>query len=377
MKLDIWSILIIVIAFQGLFLLSILLSSKEKRKKRGNLYLVFIILILIWFLAEFFTIRNKIDIHFNIFYGTRYGSWFLLGPLTYFYFKSITNTSFKFSKTQLLHFIPFVIFVIIIPLIAYKALNNRQINYGMLSVFDHRKKALSTIQWMYSIVFILQFVHLGSFLFKNLKLVKSYSKNLTLEYSNLNVKINWLKYFNIVLITILLVSAIFLYILLVTDIYRRHLDYIYVLPIGILFYFISYNFIRTEWQPVENNHKYLGSSLNQEEIPDYINKLNKLMKKEKVYLNNVIRLNDLASMMTISKHHLSQIINQHYELTFYDFINQFRVNEAKNIITTNPEYTLIKVAFESGFNNKTSFVNAFKKFQKTTPSKFRETNTYS
>ncbi len=372
MFLDIWSIIIIVIAFQGLFLLSVLLSSKEKRNKRANQYLVFIILILIWFLAEFFTVRNKIDVNLNVFYGTRYGSWFLLGPITYFYFKSITDTAWCFSKKQLLHFLPFIIFVVIIPLIAYKVLNDRQIDYGMLSVFDHREKIVSTIQWTYSTVFIFQFVHLGYFLFKNLKIVNYYSKRLTSEYSNIDVKINWLKYFNIALIIILIFSVIFLYILLVTDIYRRHLDYIYVIPIGLLFNFISFKFMRTEWRPIENNSKYEGSSLNQDEIPDYIIKLNRLMENEKVYLNNVIRLSDLSEMMTINKHHLSQIINQHYGLSFYDFINQFRVNEAKDIIIKHPEYTLLQVAFVSGFNNKTSFVNAFKKFEKVPPSKFRD-----
>lgn len=372
MFLDIWSIIIIVIAFQGLFLLSVLLSSKEKRNKRANQYLVFIILVLIWFLAEFFTVRNKIDVNLNVFYGTRYGSWFLLGPITYFYFKSITDAAWSFSKNQLLHFLPFIIFVVIIPLIAYKVLNDRQIDYGMLSVFDHREKIVSTIQWTYSTVFIFQFVHLGYFLFKNLKIVNYYSKRLTSEYSNIDVKINWLKYFNIALIIILIFSVIFLYILLVTDIYRRHLDYIYVIPIGLLFNFISFKFMRTEWRPIENNSKYEGSSLNQDEIPDYIIKLNRLMENEKVYLNNVIRLSDLSEMMTINKHHLSQIINQYYGLSFYDFINQFRVNEAKNIIIKHPEYKLLQVAFDSGFNNKTSFVNAFKKFEKVPPSKFRD-----
>lgn len=130
--------------------------------------------------------------------------------------------------------------------------------------------------------------------------------------------------------------------------------------------------MRTEWRPIENNSKYEGSSLNQDEIPDYIVKLNRLMENEKVYLNNVIRLSDLSEMMTINKHHLSQIINQHYGLSFYDFINQFRVNEAKDIIIKHPEYTLHQVAFDSGFNNKTSFVNAFKKFEKVPPSKFRD-----
>jgi len=372
MKLDIWSIFIIVIAFQGLFLLSALLISSEKRVKRENQHLLFIIIVLIWFLAEFFAIRNKIDINLNVFYGTRYGSWFLLGPLTYFYFKSITDTSWKFTKKELWHFIPFVVFVIIIPLVRYKIINDRQVDYGMLSVFDHREKVISTIQYVYSFVFILQFVHLAIFLFKNLKLVKIYSKDLRSEYSEIDSNIKWLKFFNMALLVLLILSAIFLYILLVTDIYRRHLDYIYVLPIGFLFYLISYNFMRTEWKPTDKRiTKYANSSLNADDIPRHVEKLNRLMNVEKVYLDSEIKLKDLAKRMDISAHHVSQIINQHFKLSFYDFINNYRTSEAKNIIKNNPEFTMIKVAYESGFNNKTSFVNAFKKFEKVTPSEFR------
>jgi len=301
MKLDIWSIFIIVIAFQGLFLLSALLISSEKRVKRENQHLLSIIIILIWFLAEFFAIRNKIDINLNVFYGTRYGSWFLLGPLTYFYFKSITDTFWKFTKKEFWHFIPFVVFVIIIPLVAYKALNDRQVDYGMLSVFDHREKVISTIQYVYSFIFILQFIHLATFLFKNLKLVKVYSNDLRSEFSDVDGNIKWLKFFNMALLVLLILSAIFLYILLVTDIYRRHLDYIYVLPIGFLFYLISYNFMKTEWKPTDKKiTKYANSSLNADDIPQHVEKLNRLMNVEKVYLDSEIKLKDLAKLMDIS-----------------------------------------------------------------------------
>lgn len=378
MNLDIWSILIIVIAFQGLFLLTVLFSAKERKKKRSNQYLIFIIIILIWFLAEFFTIRNKINVNLNIFYGTRYGSWFLLGPITYFYFKSITDLTWKFSKQYWLHFLPFIIFVIIIPFVSYRTLNNSQVDYGMLSVFDHRERATNIIQYTYSIVFIIQFAHLGYFLIQNLKLINLYSKGLIAEYSTIDIKIKWLRNFNIVLIILLTLSAIFLYILLLTDVYRRHMDYIYVLPIGILFYFISFKFMRTDWKPIDKTiNKYAGSTLNNEQIPKYVAQLDQLIESEKVYLNHNLRLNDLSERMNINKHHLSQILNQHYQLSFYDFINRFRIEEAKVIIQNTPEHTLVQIAYDAGFNNKTSFVNAFKKFENTTPSKFREVNQYS
>ena len=373
MKLDIWSILIIVFIFQGIFLLVSLLISPKRRKKKENKYLLILIIILLWYLLEFLSVRNTFNIGLNVFYGTRYGSWFLLGPITFFYFKSITETDFKFSYNYLLHFVPFIVFTLLIPLFSDEILNRRQVHYGMLSVFDHRDKVISPLQYLYSYIFIIQFVHLGFYLFKNLRNIKQYSIRLHSEYAHYDTNVKWLRILNITLLSILLFSAVFLYLLLVTDVYRRYLDYIYVLPIGILFYLIGYHLMNVEWKVTGKKPvKYAKSSLAVEEVPLYLEKLNVLMKDEKIYLDSDIRLKDLAKKLHINSHHLSQIINQHCNLSFFDFINQNRIEEAKTIITNNPDKPLIQVAFDSGFNNKTSFVNSFKKFEKLTPSKFRD-----
>lgn len=376
MTLDIWSILIIVIGCQGLFLLSVLILNNQNRRKREHLYLGLIIITLLWFLAEFFAIRNVINFDLGLFYGTRFGSWFLIGPLTYFYVRSITDSEWRFSVKNLVHFLPFFVFVILIPFIAYKAIDNRQVDYGMLSVFDHREKTLTTIQWTYSFIFIIQFVHLGFYLINNFRVVRLYSRRIANQYSEMDSKISWLKYFNVVLVIVLVLAAIFLYILLITDIYRRHLDYIYVLPIGLVFYFVSYKLMKANWKPVEKNGKYHGSSLDEDLIPDYISQLNNSITGEKLFLDPKLRLDDLANKIGISKHHLSQLLNQQLNISFFDFINKHRVEEAKKLIIDHPEYTLLQVAYDSGFNNKTSFVNAFKKFSNLTPSKFRDQSGY-
>ncbi len=376
MNLDIWTIAILIIIVQGVFLLLVLLLSAQKRTKRGNTYLFFIILTLIWYLAEFLAVRNTIDIKLTIFYGTRYGSWLLLGPLTLYYFLSITDGTWKLKTKSLLHFVPFVLFVCIIPLISDDIINKRQVDYGMLSVFDHRKKIISPIQYIYSFIFIIQFIHLGGYLFKNIGLVKNYTETIKSEYAAVDIGIRWARIFNIVLISILIFSILFLYILLVTDIYRRHLDYIYVLPIGALFFLISYSLMNTDWKSIDQStEKYAKSSLKTESVVAYVKELNHLMNNKKIYLNNEIRLLDIAKQMHIPSHHVSQIINGHFKSSFFDFVNKYRVEEAKRMIEEHPEYTLLQIAFDSGFNNKTSFVNAFKKFENKTPSAFRKEHT--
>lgn len=379
MSLDLWSILIIVFVFHGLFLLSTILFTEKRRKKKENFYLSFLIVVLIWYLSEFFLIRNVVDIGFDFFYGTRYGSWLLFGPLTFFYFKSITNSSWSFVRIELLHLLPFVLLTLLIPAVSGELLNHRQVDYGMLSVFDYREKVIQPIEYLYSFIFIAQFLHLGYYLYKNLGLVKKYESALSAEYSNINGNVKWLKVFNMSFLVVLIVTGLFLYILLATDIYRRHMDYLYVLPIGALFYLISYYLINTEWKVTTNSNglKYAKSSLDTESISAYIEKLSELLRDRKVFLDKELRLTDLAAKMGIKPHHLSQLINQEFNLSFFDLINKHRVSEAKQIIERNPEYTLLQVAFDAGFNNKTSFVNAFKKFEKSTPSEFRGSLVYA
>jgi len=370
---DVWSILIIVFVFQGIFILVSILTARSRRVKTENRVLVLLVIVLLWFLLEFLCIRNKIDFGFSLFYGTRYGSWFLLGPLIFFYFRAITKSESAFSNADLLHFLPFVVFVVFLPLFFEEPLNKRQIDYGMLSVFDHRNKVIGPIAYVYSFVFIGQFLFSVGYLFLSLCLVQQYRRKLREEYSQKNNKVKWLRLFILSFILIFVFTSIFLVLLLKTDIYRRHMDYLYVIPVGLLFYMVGYFLIDENWAKVgTKSTKYAGSTLTQENLSDYAKKFENLIQDETPYLDSTVRLKDLAKRMDISGHHLSQLINQHYNTSFFDFINKHRIETAKKLIKAYPERLLIDIAFEAGFNNKTSFTNSFKKFEKVTPSKFRE-----
>jgi len=372
MKLDFWSILTIVIIFQRLFFASVLWFSPKKRMLSKNIFLTCIIIVFTWFLIEFLSIRNVYKVNLNLFYGTRYGSWLILGPLTFFFFKSITTINWKLNWRQLWHFIPFILFVILIPTISKQSLSSRQIHYGMLAVFDHRPKTVTLFEYVYSTVFYLQFIHLGCYLFFNIKLTNTYVKRLKHSYSNIN-QVIWLKVFNALLVLTLILASLYLYLLFVSDHYRRALDYIYVIPVGIFIYSVGYHISGISWLKVDGtNRKYAKSSLKKEVKPSYIQQLETLMDTDKPYLKNDLRLADLALLLEIKNHHLSQLINEHYQCAFFDYINRYRLEEAKRLIQEKPKETLLKIAFDSGFNNKTSFINAFKKFESKTPSLYRK-----
>jgi AraC-like DNA-binding protein len=120
--------------------------------------------------------------------------------------------------------------------------------------------------------------------------------------------------------------------------------------------------------------KYLGSSLTPGQIDGYKKQLLALCHSEKPFLNPQVSLADLANKLSISSKHLSQVINQSFNKSFFDFINAFRVQEAQSILKASKDdkLTVLEVMYEVGFNSKSSFNTAFKKETGQTPTEFRK-----
>ena len=117
--------------------------------------------------------------------------------------------------------------------------------------------------------------------------------------------------------------------------------------------------------------RYEKSSLSPNASKAYIEKVIEAVESQSLYINRELRLTDVAKQLEMSPNHVSQVINENLQKNFFDFINQYRVVEAKKRIAEAPEKTLLQIAHEVGFNNKTSFNNAFKKHLGMTPSSYR------
>lgn len=118
--------------------------------------------------------------------------------------------------------------------------------------------------------------------------------------------------------------------------------------------------------------KYRNSGLSVELAKDLKTKLQYLMDNEKTYLNPELKLIDLASKMGISAHMTSQLINQEFGEDFNRYINNYRIKDAISIFRKGKYGSISEVLFYVGFNNKTTFNRAFKKYTKKTPSEFIE-----
>jgi AraC-like DNA-binding protein len=206
------------------------------------------------------------------------------------------------------------------------------------------------------------------------------NKNLTLKgyYSSLDkINFNWLK---------LVVSAFF--IMWIVDIINmaaslleinstesRELLTFVSLFINFVFanLLILKNLRLPEMAEVAETHKYEKSPLTLQNKNEILFKLENLMTQEKLFLNSSLNLGEVAQKLSVVPRYLSQVINEIKGQNFYDFVNSYRIEEAKKILS-DPAHNsekILSVLYECGFNSKSVFNTVFKKNTGVTPSEFR------
>jgi AraC-like DNA-binding protein len=109
-------------------------------------------------------------------------------------------------------------------------------------------------------------------------------------------------------------------------------------------------------------------------LPDFELKINHLLDTEKIYQKPDITIGELAHRAHIPVYLTSKIINQRLNTNFYSLINQYRLRQVKHELLQNPNKTIIEIAYNAGFNSKTSFYEAFKKDTGLSPSEFIRKN---
>jgi AraC-like DNA-binding protein len=243
------------------------------------------------------------------------------------------------------------------------------------------------------------------------RVLKKYEKKILNTFSELEkIRLQWLKQFIYALLVILFLATVAFYakkwaIPVLTEMYHYHIHYWFVI---ILIYWIGYKtlaqpkifteapftrpdqaaapsypepgFATEQVPPIESPgspvltapRKYQKSILKEEESQTYLELLLEYMDTEKPYRQSNITIQELAEIIHIPRHHLSQVINDRLGKNFYDFINQYRVAEAQ-LMLLDPKYrhlTNLAVAEEAGFNSKATFNAVFKKQTGQTPTEY-------
>jgi len=147
---------------------------------------------------------------------------------------------------------------------------------------------------------------------------------------------------------------------------------------------LAYSFVRQAMSSAENHVEHTAPEVSAAErekygnnrLPDFVRKsiidrLNEYMCGEQPWLNIDLTLSDLAAAINLNPHHLSQIINSEFGKSFACFINEYRIEAARHLLSVSDNKTVIEIAMESGFASKSSFNALFKKHTGVTPSEYR------
>jgi AraC-like DNA-binding protein len=125
-------------------------------------------------------------------------------------------------------------------------------------------------------------------------------------------------------------------------------------------------------QQIDENGKQYRSSVTTSLAKEVLHNLHILMQGG-IYKDATLSLGKLASQLELSTHHLSQIINQQTQGNYFDLINQYRIQDAQQLLI-NTQMSIIDIAYEVGYNSKSSFYTEFKRRTQMTPNQFKKSN---
>jgi AraC-like DNA-binding protein len=296
------------------------------------------------------------------------GFTYWIGPSLYFYLKRVNGGPDPFARrVNLLHWMPAILVeILFLPMYLRPIPGNSDFLGFSLA---HWLDAL----WAVWLGFHLQ---LAGYLLVCQPLMQAYRRRLEENFSYISqLNLRWLQICCYGFIAMILAERMLPAVGLTATSFSQTAGITLYLVIIILMYFAlgqnQLQFASTE-QPDDSSLKYHRSRLRDDSAQYYLDKLARLMAQEHYFLESELSLRVLAERLKLHPHHLSQILNMKLGKSFHDYINELRVVHARQLLLQEPQKSITDIAFESGYNNKNSFYNAFKRHCGMTPSDYRK-----
>lgn len=375
-------------AAHGLILALVLARKRVNRRPNKLLALLMVVFSIDLAMAGFYSL--KLEYSYPHLIGLDYSLTLLYGPLLFLYMKTLAGSSL--NKKDVFHFIPFI--VLLLYMIPFYAEPGGE----KIQLVDDAGNTLNT--YGFSVINHMKVIHGLTYVGVVAIRINRYQVQLRDSFSTIEkANLAWLKKFIIGVIIMAVTAGVMhlvssfgapVFVGLSPTIY----DDVTLLSVMAFIYGIGYmglyqpevfgpvqqvelserSVASKEVNTVSDSTGYQKSGLEQEEASQIKQRLIAEMRHQKLYRNSELTLNELAAALELSPHNVTETINQYIGKNFYDFVNEYRIEEVKMRLRDPAagHLTILAIGMEAGFNSKSTFNSVFKKNVGLTPSQYRK-----
>ena len=305
----------------------------------------------------------------------------LEGPILYLYARSVAEKNFTLHRRDLLHLIPLLLYLLYAYFMYFRF--DAATKYELattLKVFEH---------WSFKYFFLTRDIIRIIYGVLSVRVIILYRREIRQQFSEIQkVDIQWLMFVVIGFLSLrcwALLESIYsvsfvlihgdksdLYVMLMSLSGLLNGYFTFFLVIMLIFFSLRYSLLLEgiDFLPQKDSRSvFIGN--------DLIEKTVTMMEKDKPHLVHNITIDALASRLKITPKTLSVMLNKHFEKNFFEFINYYRVQEAKAMLAS-PKYKsvpIIDILSEAGFSSKSAFNNFFKRIVGMEPREYRKQQT--
>ncbi|WP_299532794.1 AraC family transcriptional regulator [Ulvibacterium sp.] len=285
----------------------------------------------------------------------------LIGPSFYILYKSIFFKDEGFRPKLLFHFVPFLLCIAVLVPYYMQPASEKLGGLGPEHVIGVNYWVVEHLRMLHLVAYLIWIFYINRTQVHALDYL-----SFPLPYKRMFL---WALGFYATIVCLGVANAIM---------FTEGFDFLYLTELSIaiittlLVYWISYVFVRydKEWRKVFKRISGTKSKIGKQ----IIEKLKGLMEEQKMYRDCELKIGDIAAQLGVPRQFLSKIINQELGVNFPEFVNGYRINEFKSKVLDPKERnkTILGIAYESGFNSKTSFQRVFKATTGMTPSAYKK-----
>lgn len=380
-----YSALLLPAVIHGFLFASLSMNAFWKERRLHDLFLGLLLLLLtirlsFWMLgfAGWYDTHNGLT---TLMFYFPFNTLIFIGPCLFFYFLSLTNRNFKFNNNYLGHLVLpglLVIFYILKFVVDFTVYHpfpyNEASQFGTHGPMAQLDKS--------NLVYIVSYLSIGYYSWLILVRFKQYHLYLMQQFSDITpLNLVWLK--RLLIYTVVVLGMMFVF--YASGCFFPHLSYSFnwypYFILGLAIYYIGVNgyynspqlYRNLNFEPAAEAQDILSPGNISTQLPDLQGwkiRVQHIMETGQPYLDAELSLANLAKQLKTSPQVLSKVINEGFELNFNDYINYLRVQEVITQLNSGAHlrFSLMGIAYDCGFNSKTTFNRAFKKVTGKTPS---------